>query len=179
MVIRVLDTLDRMAERACQVLVFIGSIALVTLIPIFGWMVFGRYVLNATPTWVEQVALLLMAVMTFPVAAAGVFRETHLEITFFRDWVPPRLAAAMRLVSFGLLAAFGGAMASAGLALTRFGWNSLIPLLGIPTGVRSIPLALCGAFVCLFASLHAVRALVALLPASWRAPATVSDWSAG
>ena len=36
------------------------SVALVVLTVIFGWLVFGRYVLNATPTWVEQVSLLLV-----------------------------------------------------------------------------------------------------------------------
>ena len=38
----------------------IAGIAMVTLIVIFGWLVFGRYVLNSTPTWVEQVSLLLI-----------------------------------------------------------------------------------------------------------------------
>jgi len=28
------------------------GVSLVTLTVIFGWLVFGRYVLNATPTWV-------------------------------------------------------------------------------------------------------------------------------
>ena len=41
----------------CRVLT---GVALVVLTVIFGWLVFRRYVLNATPTWVAQVALLVV-----------------------------------------------------------------------------------------------------------------------
>ena len=37
------------------------GVAMVVLTVSFGWLVFGRYVLNETPTWVEQSALLLVA----------------------------------------------------------------------------------------------------------------------
>ena len=40
--------------------IFIASIALAILVVTFGWLVFGRYVLNITPTWVEQLSLLLI-----------------------------------------------------------------------------------------------------------------------
>ena len=38
---------------------------MVVLLATFGWLVFGRYVLNVTPTWVEQLALVLVGYITF------------------------------------------------------------------------------------------------------------------
>ena len=46
-------------ERALDLLakgcVGVAGTGLVVLVAIFGWLVWGRYVMNDTPTWVEQV----------------------------------------------------------------------------------------------------------------------------
>lgn len=34
----------------------LSGVFMVVLVASFGWLVFGRYVLNDTPTWVEQMA---------------------------------------------------------------------------------------------------------------------------
>ncbi|MBV6650757.1 MAG: hypothetical protein KI789_13615, partial [Hoeflea sp.] len=49
----------------------LAGIGLVILTVIFGWLVFGRYVLNSTPTWVEQISLLLVVFIAFLGASAG------------------------------------------------------------------------------------------------------------
>ena len=66
------ETTDRLIERYyafLDVLAFISKIltgvAIVVLTVIFGWLVYGRYVMNDTPTWVEQVSLLLVMLITF------------------------------------------------------------------------------------------------------------------
>ena len=46
------------------VLVALAVVALVILVGMMGWLVFGRYVLNDTPTWAEALALLLVLYMT-------------------------------------------------------------------------------------------------------------------
>ena len=50
----------RVLAALAQTCLVIAGVQLVTLISIFGWLVWGRYVLNDTPTWVEQLALLLV-----------------------------------------------------------------------------------------------------------------------
>ena len=66
----------------------ITGVALVVLTVIFGWLVFGRYVLNATPTWVEQVALLLVVYIGFLGASIGIHKKTHLGVSVFREISP-------------------------------------------------------------------------------------------
>ncbi len=66
-------------SRALDVLsaatVGLAGIALVGLIAMMGWLVFGRYVLNDTPTWIERAATLCILAIAMPVAAVGVRRE--------------------------------------------------------------------------------------------------------
>jgi len=94
---------------------------------VFGWLVFGRYVLNDTPTWVEQLALLLVIVITFLGSATLVHEDRHLGVTFIRDALPRRLRISARLLGDVSLAAFGLIMAlvCSEVALPRdwFAWH--------------------------------------------------------
>jgi len=51
----------RRVARACM---WLGIGGLVLLLCAVSWQVFGRYVLNATPTWAESLALLLVLYVT-------------------------------------------------------------------------------------------------------------------
>ena len=83
--------LDALAA-ICRLLTGVG---LVTLTLMFGWLVFGRYVLNDTPTWVEQLALVLICYIAFLGAAAGVRDGTHLGVSFIREALPRPLRRAL------------------------------------------------------------------------------------
>ena len=139
---------------ACRILT---GIALVVLTVIFGWLVFGRYVLNATPTWVEQVALLLVMLIAFLGAAVGVHDNTHLSVSMLRTAVPPKLRAIFVVITDVTMAGFGGLMLWYGTQLTIFKWGSLIPLIQLPEGLRSLPLTIGGALILMFSIGHLIR----------------------
>ncbi len=144
---------------ACR---FLTGLSLVVLTVIFGWLVFGRYVLNATPTWVEQAALLLVMVIAFFGAAVGVHEDSHLSVQLLRNSVSSRVRAALVVVSDILLAVFGFLMCWYGTELTIFKWGSLIPLIQLPEGLRSLPLAVGGGLIFLFSVGHLLRMAAAL-----------------
>ncbi len=135
-------------KRAC---VLAGSVALVVLVATFGWLVFGRYVLNQTPTWVEQLALLLICYITFLGAAVGIHEESHLGVTLVRDALPPKVRQLLLLVTDFVLAVFGGVMLVAGLELFNFGWSTLLPMLNIPESIRTAAAVACGGLMVVFA----------------------------
>ncbi|APX12011.1 TRAP transporter small permease [Tateyamaria omphalii] len=135
----------------------VTGIALVVLTVIFGWLVFGRYVLNATPTWVEQVALLLVMLIAFLGAAVGVHEHTHLSVSILRSSVPRRVRSVLVVMSDIAMAGFGGLMLWYGWQLTLFKWGSLIPLIQVPEGLRSLPLTVGGALILLFSLGHLIR----------------------
>jgi len=149
--------LDLLLDGIAAVCRFLTGVSLVVLTVIFGWLVFGRYVLNATPTWVEQAALLLVMVIAFLGAAVGVHEHTHLSVSFLRGLVPVWLRTVFVVTTDLLLGAFGLLMLIYGGQLTIFKWGSLIPLIDLPEGLRSLPLTVGGALILLFSLAHVWR----------------------
>lgn len=152
-VVRMAKSLDAIA-LVCRI---VTGVALVVLTVIFGWLVFGRYVLNATPTWVEQAALLLVMLIAFLGAAVGVHENTHLSVSILRSAVPNWMRTVFVIVTDLLMAGFGGLMWWYGAQLTLFKWGSLIPLIQVPEGLRSLPLTVGGALILLFSIGHLIR----------------------
>lgn len=149
--------LDRLGGGIAGVLNLIGGLALVALIPTFAWLVFGRYVLNETPTWVEQVSLILIVLITFPVAAACMRDNSHLSVSFFRDSLPPQIAAIVAAISYAAMAWFGYWMLIGGLDLVAFNWAKTMPIIHISDGWRSVPMAVCGAGIMFYSVVHILK----------------------
>ena len=155
--LRVLDKTYDVIARLCMV---IAGVALVVMTVIFAWLVFGRYVLNDTPTWVEQVSLLLVMVIAFLGAAVGIHRNTHLSVVIFRSIVPNWIRNIFVFLTDAMLAIYGALMFLNGIELTMFKWTALIPLIQWPEGLRSLPLTVCGALLFLFSTGHLIRVIL-------------------
>jgi len=136
---------------------FLTGVSMVVLTVIFGWLVYGRYVLNATPTWVEQVALLLVMTIAFIGAAVGIHENSHLSVTMLRTAGPRWLRGILVVISDLFLAGFGALMLWFGGKLTMFKWGSMIPLINVPEGLRSLPLTVGGGLILLFSLGHLLR----------------------
>lgn len=138
----------------------LAGTALVVLVIIFGWLVYGRYILNDTPTWVEQLALLLIVWITFLGAAVGVHRNTHLSVDFIRESMPPRIRSFMRVLADLIVLSFGAAMVWQGYALVSAGMGRAVPMLGISEAWRVAAMPVCGALIAIF--------MIARLASAWR-----------
>ncbi|KEJ89834.1 TRAP transporter small permease [Sulfitobacter donghicola] len=154
---RFLQLMDQFLDLLARICVLLAGVAIVFMTAIFAWLVFGRYVLNDTPTWVEQVSLLLVMVIAFLGAAAGVHNHTHLSVVIFRNIVPSWVRTIFVFVSDVLLAGFGAMMFWYGIELTKFKWDTLIPLIQWSEGLRSLPMTISGALLFLFATGHLIR----------------------
>lgn len=141
-------------NKACQTLstfakYFSGSaLVLMTLIIIV--QVFGRYVLNSSPVWAEQAALLMLIWCVFIAAAAGVREEFHIRITAVVDRLPEGLSGLFNSVVNGVVAFFGMAMIVSGIELASATWHHQIPTLSIPRGFAYIPITVSGLLITLF-----------------------------
>lgn len=147
---------DRILPWISKTCIFICSIALIVLLTIFGWLVFGRYVLNVTPTWVEQLALVLVVYITFLGSAALVYEDKHLGVEFIREAFPGPIRRPLRIVADLAMCGFGAVMFVACLELVEFGWSTKLAMLNIPEGIRSLPAAICGGLIFIFAGAHAL-----------------------
>ena len=152
-----LKRMEAIFDVVSRICVILAGTAIVVMTVIFAWLVFGRYVLNDTPTWVEQVSLLLIMVISFLGAAVGVNQNSHLSVVIFRSMVPDWMRTVFVIITDILMLVFGGMMFWYGLELTQFKWGTLIPLIQWPEGLRSLPLTICGALVFLFSAGHLIR----------------------
>jgi len=138
--------LDAIASLAMA----ISGVLMTLLIVIFSWLVFGRYVLNATPTWVEQVSLLIVVWLAFVGAAVGVRRQGHLTVDFIREALPFSLQKILVIFSILAMCGFGAVMAWQGTVMLDRTIQREIPLLGISEGWRSVPVIISGVLITLF-----------------------------
>jgi len=148
--------LDRVLDGVAWLCMLAAGLALVVIIVAFGWLVYGRYVLNDTPTWVEQLSLLLVSYITFLGAAVGVRRNTHLSIDFVRESLPFLPREVMRYLADLFIIIFGACMAWQGYALFLDNTDRLIPMIEVPEAWRVLPLGICGGLMILFAGANIV-----------------------
>lgn len=143
--------LSRITHIAADLLVKVAAFGLVLMTVIVGWQVFGRYILNSTPSWSEEAALTLMIWFVSLAAAAGVRQGFHIRITAVEDAAPAGLRKAMQVLSNGIVGASGIAMLIWGGELVIETWTHVIPSLGISRGLAYLGLPISGALMALFA----------------------------
>jgi TRAP-type C4-dicarboxylate transport system permease small subunit len=151
------SSFDNLLEWFSRINTVLTGIAMVVMTAIFGWLVFGRYVLNATPTWVEQISLLLIVYISFLGGSIGVHRKTHLGVSVFREMSPKPIQRIFDFLTHAILAGFGILMAVYGYKLTVFKWSTEIPLIRISEGWRALPISLSGVLILLFSIGHLIH----------------------
>jgi TRAP-type C4-dicarboxylate transport system permease small subunit len=147
-----------------RLVIALAATALVGLVLITGWMVFTRYVLNDTATWVERGALLAILWVALPVAAVGIRERFHMAVEVVLYALPPPAREPLRIASDLALLAFGWVMVEWSWLLVGQMWPFRIPLLGLSQGWQYVPMTICGGLIVLFATEHLLRRLVGLPP---------------
>ncbi len=140
----------KMLDYLVAAVVAVSGLSLVILVGITGWQVWGRYVLNDTPTWAERLSLLLILIIALPLAAVGLRENIHLGISLVVEMMPPKAQRFFDIVNALLLGAFGLAMTGYSTQLVLGTWNRAIPLLGVPQAFQYLPLVICGVLIVIF-----------------------------
>jgi TRAP-type C4-dicarboxylate transport system permease small subunit len=138
---------------------FLSVAGLLVIVAIVFYQVFGRYVLNSSPTWTESLALVLVLYVTLIGAAVGVRDAGHIGMESLLVLVPDRIRNRIELLIHFLVMVFGATMIYNGALLGQSVMGYKIPNLGITESVRYIPLIISGVLIILFSIEH-VMALV-------------------
>ena len=157
-------TLSKITHWAADWLVKIAAIGLVLMTGIIGWQVFGRYVLNSSPSWSEQASLTLMIWYVSLAAAAGVKEGFHIRIVALEAAMPKRTQHYMRIASNLVVGACGAAMLIWGGELVMRTWEHVIPSLGLPRGLAYLALPIAGALMALFSIERIIEEIAGMTP---------------
>lgn len=139
--------------KFCMVVAVIGLMAIVVCVLT---QVFGRYVLNDTPTWAEALALVLVLWVTMFGAAVGVRDAGHIGMESLLVWLSEEKRRYFEMLIHFLSGLFGAMMAWQGTVLAESVMGYKIPTLGIPEGFNHLPVAVAGVLIVLFSIEHII-----------------------
>ena len=139
-----------MARTVSAWLVRLGSVGLVLMAIIVGWQVFGRFVLQSSPSWTEQASLVLMIWYVMFVTAAGVYEEFHIRITLLEERLGDRAVAVRRMVAL-VIFLLGIVLCIFGAQLCWAVRGNVVPSLGVSRAVAYVPLPVSGLLMTWFA----------------------------
>lgn len=131
-------------------LVRLSAVGLVAMTALVGWQVFGRFILNSSPSWTEQASLVLMIWYVMLASAAGVYEGFHIRIALLEDRLGRRASALRRLVAAVVLI-LGAVLLIYGAQLAWMLRTNVIPSLGISRGIAYLPMPIAGFLIALFA----------------------------
>jgi TRAP-type C4-dicarboxylate transport system permease small subunit len=148
--------LCRTLSRACMAL---GVGGLMVLIAAVLYQVFGRYVMNNTPTWAESLALLVVLYVTMFGVAVGVRDAGHIGMESLLVLVPDALRHKLELLIHVLVGTFGLLMAWNCAILVESVWSYRLPTLALSEGWRYVPAVMAGVLIAMFSIEHIVAQL--------------------
>lgn len=151
-------------SKASLILAVIGLISIILCVQ---YMVFGRKVLNDTPTWAEAFALMMVLYVTAFALAVGVRDAGHIGLESIIVLLPEKFRLKLEVVIHLLVGGFGGVMAWYCWIWTMLKWSDIKPLLGVPFGMDYLPFVISGTLIVLFSIEH----IIALLKGSEVEPA--------
>ena len=137
-------------DRISEWLVRIGAVGLIAMTAVIGWQVFGRFVLNSSPSWTEQTALVLMIWYVFFAAAAGVWERFHIRIEILEHRLNPARVRRLRIAIHALIALFGLVLLVFGAQLAWLVRDHVIPSLGISRAFAYLPIPIAGLLTIIF-----------------------------
>lgn len=151
--------LSRINSPVARVGMYLSVIGLLVIVTIVFYQVFGRYVLNSSPTWTENLALVLILYVTLIGAAVGVRDAGHIGMDSLLVMLPDHVRERIEIVIHVLVAVFGVAMAYNGWILGASVGTVKIPNLGLPEVIRYVPLIASGVLIVSFSIEHIIARL--------------------
>lgn len=158
-------------HRLSTAALWVSGAGLLLMTLFVAWQIFGRYVLNDSPSWTEPAALLLMSWFILLGSAIGVREGSHLGFETLLHHAPRPVRRAMLALTEVLVIGFGLAMTWYGTELAVETWSANMAGLPIPQGMDYLPLSFGGALIALFA----LEKLAALLVFGVEAPLVAPD----
>ncbi|MCA1365329.1 TRAP transporter small permease [Bradyrhizobium sp. IC3069] len=151
--------LSRVNAPIARLGMYLSVTGLLVIVAIVFYQVFGRYVLNSSPTWTENLALVLILYVTLVGAAVGVRDAGHIGMDSLLVMLPDHAREKIEIVIHVLVAGFGLAMAYNGWILGASVGTVKIPNLGLPEVIRYVPLFASGVLIVSFSIEHIIALL--------------------
>lgn len=130
-----------------KILEIVAMAMLVAMVFIICYQVTLRFCFNYSPSWSEEIAIVLMiwfGMLSIPI---GIKLNLHIGIEYIFNRFPDNLKVATAQFIFLLIAVFGGLMVRYGIELVKFMSMSTLPATKISSAVEYIVIPISGAML--------------------------------
>ncbi|MCL1818170.1 MAG: TRAP transporter small permease [Spirochaetaceae bacterium] len=143
-----------------RIYIFVETVCMILLslmVLVVAWIVFGRYVLNKTPAWGEELSLMLMVWIGLLSAALGLREDSHLRLTIIDFFTPKKFVNFLKVFVVVLIAGFSVLFFWQGIEITKIGMLNTMPGLGIKAAWFYLSAPVAGVLMLLFALERLIR----------------------
>lgn len=127
----IVEKLARGFGLLAKLSLYLSGAGLVAMTGFIAWQVYGRYILNDTPTWTGNGSVIIMGWFIILGAAVGIREGNHLSFDVLLHVLGPRAKGVLHTASDLVVAAFSCGMIVYGTQLAQTTWNTTIPNIGI------------------------------------------------
>lgn len=132
----------RWSRRIDQVIDALCIVMLLVMVAAMSWQVFGRYVLDRSPSWAEELARYMMVWLTF-LGAASVLRDGgHLTVTALVDALPSAGKRVVLAIRDALMVGLCALLAWKSWQFAIINLNQDTPALEIPMAIPNMSMVL-------------------------------------
>jgi len=141
---KIWSVISRIIGTVGLFLEYLSMLMLLLMAAIICYQVVMRYCFNNSPSWTEEVAILMMiwfGILSIPI---GVKHKLHIGIEYIYNLMPPAIQIPLRWFIYLLITFFGVLMVIYGIELTQFTSMSTLPATKLPSSVGYVVIPISG-----------------------------------
>ena len=125
------------------------KIFFVGLVVVTAYVVFGRFVLNNSPSWGEELALLCMVYMSMISAALAIRKDTHIRMTVIDLFLPEKVVNFFKGMAQVMIFCFSWFMIIYGWQFAQLMGRSMMTGLRVKSMYLYLAIPIAGVALCL------------------------------
>ncbi|MCX7787740.1 MAG: TRAP transporter small permease [Spirochaetes bacterium] len=149
------QTVQLWIDRIERGVTYFTALCMGVLSVLVSWQVFARYVLRASPYWVEEIVVTGMMWVGLLGAAACVWTGSHMSLELVVKRLPERFKVLVEIIVDLGIGAFAMFLLTQGWVLAETTMSSQMSTVPVPLGYTYIVIPIAGGFMILFAFLRA------------------------
>jgi TRAP-type C4-dicarboxylate transport system permease small subunit len=143
------DLLDLCLDKIYDAILFVNKILLVAMVLVISYTVFGRFILNSTPSWGEEIGTFYMVWIAVLSSTLAVRNGRHIRMTIIEYFLPARAAGVLYKILHVFILLAGIVFIVNGAELTKLVAPSIMPATRISAGWLSLCLPVSGVLMVL------------------------------
>lgn len=143
------NRVDAFLDRVYRGIFTLNKILLILMVLVISYTVFGRFVLNSTPSWGEEIGTFCMVWIALLSSSLAVRNGRHIRMTLIEYVLPKRAARRLHQILHLFILLTAGVFIFNGVELTKLVSPSILPATRISSGWLTLAIPFSGILILL------------------------------